>query len=223
MKLGDLIKRAEELIQFGTQVLNTSRNDPVVRHVKVERSSFEGFRAGTLSFFKLCFGTNHPYYEEFNSEVTTPVPSDVKSGLSILRAVKNELEGGWLITTRGLVSAEIFSDFLEMAEYLLENDYKDPAAVIIGSVLEEHLRQLGQKHGIDTHRNSGGKSVTKKADQLNAELAKAQIYNKLDQKNVTAWLDLRNKAAHGKYSEYNKNQVELMCKAVTEFMTRNSV
>ena len=156
MKLDDLIKRAEELIQFGTQVLSTSQDDPVVRYAKVERSSFEGFRAGTLSFFKLCFGTNHPYFEKFNSEVTTSVPSDVESGLGILRAAKNDFEGGWVITTKGLVSAEIFSDFLEMAEYLLENDYKDPAAVIIGSVLEEHLRQLSQRHGIDTHRNSGG-------------------------------------------------------------------
>jgi len=151
------------------------------------------------------------------------VPIDVESGIGILQAAKNEIEGGWLITTKGLVSAEIFSDFLEMSEYLLEMDYKDPAAVIIGSVLEEHLRQLCQKHGIETHRISGNKSILKKADQLNAELANAQVYNKLDQKNVTAWLDLRNKAAHGNYSDYSKNQVEMMCEAVTEFMARKSV
>ena len=47
--------------------------------------------------------------------------------------------------------------------------------------------------------------------------------NKLDQKNVTAWLDLRNKAAHGNYGEYNQQQVEFMLHAVTEFMTRNSI
>jgi len=40
------------------------------------------------------------------------------------------------------------------------------------------------------------------------------------QKNVTAWLDLRNKAAHGKYDEYNRQQVQLMHQAVFEFMTR---
>jgi hypothetical protein len=49
------------------------------------------------------------------------------------------------------------------------------------------------------------------------------LSNKLDQKNVTAWLDLRNKAAHGKYTEYQKDQVELMMQGVTQFMARNSI
>ena len=48
-----------------------------------------------------------------------------------------------------LVSAEIFSDFLEMAAHVLEQDYKDPAAVMIGTVLEENLRQLCHSAGIE--------------------------------------------------------------------------
>ena len=39
------------------------------------------------------------------------------------------------------------NDFLDMAYHLLENDYKDASAVMIGSVLEEHLRQLCNKFG----------------------------------------------------------------------------
>ena len=94
---------------------------------------------------------------------------------------------------------------------------------MIGSVLEEHLRQLCSKNGISIEENKVGKLVPKKVDLLNSELTAAGIYNKLDQKNVTAWLDLRNKAAHGKYTEFNIQQVELMYQAVTEFMTRNSI
>ena len=65
--------------------------------------------------------------------------------------------------------------------------------------------------------------VPKKADKLNADLAKAEIYNKLDQKNITAWLDLRNKAAHGKYNDYDKEQVRLLLDGITGFMSRVSV
>jgi len=83
------------------------------------------------------------------------------------------------------------------------------------------LRQLCIKSSIPTDDPKTGKP--KKADLLNSELAGASIYNKLDQKNVTAWLDLRNKAAHGKYADYNQQQVEFMMQTVTEFMTRNSV
>lgn len=56
---------------------------------------------------------------------------------------------------------------------------------------------------------------------MNADLAGANVYSKLDQKNVTAWLDLRNKAAHGKYGEYTKEQVALLIQSVRDFITRN--
>lgn len=61
--------------------------------------------------------------------------------------------------------------------------------------------------------------VPRKAEAINADLAKS-VYDKLDQKSVTAWLDLRNKAAHGKYSEYNEEQVRSMLGAVREFIGR---
>src|SRR5262249_46662449 len=137
-----------------------------------------------------------------------------------LRAVRDELTGGWLQTTKSLVSAEIFADFLDMAEYLLSEGYKDPAAVMIGSVLEEHLRQLCSANHIDIEVITPNRVTPKKADALNADLAKASVYSKLDQKSITAWLDLRNKAAHGKYSEYTTEQVRLMSQGVTEFIAR---
>jgi len=106
-----------------------------------------------------------------------------------------------------------------MAEHLLEQGYKDPAAVLIGSVLEEHLRQLCDANSIETEYEHSGAIKPKKADRLNADLAKGNI-TKLDQKAVTLWLDLRNKAAHGRYDEYNSEQVKNMFSAVTEFMAR---
>jgi hypothetical protein len=107
-----------------------------------------------------------------------------------------------------------------MAEYLLSEGYKDASAVIVGSVLEEHLRQLCQANSIDTELLSGGKKRPKKADAMNADLTKSGVYGKLEQKNVTAWLDLRNQAAHGKYSDYNTDQVSMMCQGVLEFASR---
>jgi hypothetical protein len=42
----------------------------------------------------------------------------------------------------------------------------------------------------------------------------------LQQKSVTAWLDLRNKAAHGRHSEYDAAQVSALIRDVRDFMTR---
>ena len=168
------------------------------------------------------FGAEHTFHTDFLHRVKSNIPRDVTSGRGILRAVKQEIDGGWLFSLKGLVSAEIFGDFLEMAQYLLSEGYKDPAAVMIGGVLEEHLRNLCVKNGIQPFVLKGDKEVAKKADTMNNELAAAGVYGKLEQKNVVAWLDLRNKAAHGLYSEFRKEQVETMDAGVTDFIIRVS-
>ncbi len=135
----------------------------------------------------------------------------------MLEALRNDYESGYLQTVSELIRADIFGDFLEMADYLLEQNYKDPAAVVTGSVLEAHLRKLCGKHSIDVVKADG---TPKKSDTLNAELTAAEAYSGLDQKSVTAWLGLRNKAAHGQYSEYTKEQVTLMLQGVRDFGSR---
>jgi len=86
--------------------------------------------------------------------------------------------------------------------------------------LEEHLRQLCDKASIAVYVIKGGDRVPKKADLLNGELAAANVYNKIDQKQVTAWLGIRNSAAHGKYSDYSEAQVQGMLDGVTNFTAR---
>ena len=76
--------------------------------------------------------------------------------------------------------------------------------------------QLGAKAGLEVEQNG----VPKKADLLNSELTKQQVYSKLDQKNVTAWLGLRNDAAHGNYDAYGKEQVGLLIAGVRDFISR---
>jgi len=71
--------------------------------------------------------------------------------------------------------------------------------VMTGSVLEERLRQLCGKAGIETTYLKDGVQRPKKADLLNSELAKQSVYKAIDQKQVTAWLAIRNDAAHGHY------------------------
>jgi hypothetical protein len=65
----------------------------------------------------------------------------------------------------------------------------------------------------------GSDVVPNKADLMTSDLCKANVYGNLDHKNVTAWLDLRNKAAHGKYSEYTIEHVEIMYLGVLNFVT----
>ncbi|TXI30921.1 MAG: hypothetical protein E6Q60_00190 [Nitrosomonas oligotropha] len=213
--------RIRQLIAQSEIVLSSRRTNSFINGIYVDSGKLAGLRASVLSFIAMVFGKEHSHYSEFEKATSDNLESSAKKGYGILLAIQDEIDGGWIFSVKKLVSAEIFSDFLEMAEHLLEQDYKDPAAVMIGSVLEENLRQLCHSIGVETEiEKEDGIFIPKSADRINSDLAKAGIYTKLDQKSVTAWLDLRNKAAHGKYREYEKEQVVLMMQGVTDFLAR---
>ena len=132
----------------------------------------------------------------------------------VLRALRADYEAGRLQTYQELIHADLFSDFLEMAEYFLQEGYKDPAAVIAGGVLEEHLRKLCGKHGVTVPENP-------KLNTMNSDMARVMAYNKNDQKQVTAWAGLRNDAAHGNYGNYADGEVKLMLSGIRDFISRN--
>lgn len=221
MKLQELSKRIQQLLEQSSAVLATKVNHQYTES-SVDTGAFAGLRTSALSFIEMAYGSKHSHYSEFNKAAKVSYEADAKRAHAILLAIKNEIEGGWVFSVKQLITAEIFSDFLEMAEHLLSQEYKDPAAVMIGSVLEENLRQLCLANQIEIELEKNDCMIPKKADRLNSDLAKAGIYTKLDQKSVTMWLDLRNKAAHGKYEEYSKEQVDLMFQGVMDFLTRVS-
>jgi uncharacterized protein (UPF0332 family) len=57
-----------------------------------------------------------------------------------------------------------------------------------------------------------------KLDTMNSELVKAGAYNVLIQKKVTWLADIRNKAAHGKWDDFTKEDASDMLKAVRRFV-----
>jgi hypothetical protein len=135
-----------------------------------------------------------------------------------VRALRDDIAANRTKSLTELVHAEVFGDFLDMAQHLLDQGFKDAAAVIAGSSLEAHLRALCLRNGIPTDDASGR---PKKADMLNAELHTANAYlSKGDLKNVVAWLDLRNDAAHGHYAKYAAPQVNLLIASIRDFFSR---
>ena len=222
VKLSDLTNRVDELLKLAVRTLATTGHSEY-GGTWVDTTLFSEFRSAALSFLKATYGTKHPHFQDFDTDVKGGGHGAVVAGMGILNAVQTEFKGGWLASTTGIVSAEVFADFMEMARHLLDEHYKDAAAVMIGGVLEEHLRQLCRREGIDTEIVKDDSPVPRKADALNADLANANVYSKLDLKSVTAWLDLRNKAAHGRYAEYSEEQVGLMYSAVADFLARNQL
>lgn len=148
------------------------------------------------------------------SFIQGPNLSGVEVLFGIIKGTYSDYQLGLLSNVRNLLRAEIFGDFLEMGEYLLKEGYKDAAAVIIGSVLEDALRKIADNNGIAIEKDDGN---LKTLDPLNTDIYKENIYDKLILKQVTTWGDLRNSAAHGHYDNYDEKQVHMMLEFVEKF------
>src|SRR3569832_2347761 len=116
MKLSDLLQRADEVLALGQEALSSVRKYDFGDYLAEDK--FAAFRAAALSFLANVFGSVHPYYKDFDAGVSHPQPSYALTGGGIVSAARGELAGDKLRTTRGLITAEIFADFLEMAERL---------------------------------------------------------------------------------------------------------
>jgi uncharacterized protein (UPF0332 family) len=127
---------------------------------------------------------------------------------AVFLAAMEDYKGGFLISMKNLVQADVFDSELGQAQELLSSGYKLAAAVIAGVVLETALRDLC------VHE----KLAYSKLDKMNADLAKAGIYNKLQQKRITALADIRNSAAHGKPEEFTDEDVTIMIRDVEQFL-----
>jgi len=217
MNKTELLNRVDFLINLSKELIEGQHRTGYTDYVDSGKQA--GYRAASLSFIKTLYGESHIYYKDFEIHVNGNRVLSIQKGLSILNSIRHEINNDWLISMKLLISAEIFSDFLEMSRHLLDTKYKDAAAVMIGSVLEEHLRQLCKNHSVDITITKGTDIIPKKTDVLNADLVKAGVYNIMMQKNITAWLDIRNNAAHGHYDQYKIENVELMYQGVLNFIS----
>jgi hypothetical protein len=208
--------RLNQIIEQGSRVLG-SRHRPSPRVTSgdfVDSELFYQWKASSLSFLAMAFGKDSTHYSLYNAQCQSSRHSDAVKGQGVLLAAKEDLEGGFLGRLEGLVSADIFSDFLDMAEHLLSEGYKDPAAALTGAVLEDGLRRIAGANQVDlkTSENIGS---------LNQKLADSQIYNRITQKRIQVWNDVRNQADHGKFADYDAEHVREMLAGVRGLLAEN--
>ena len=215
------IKQLEKIIKNYTELDQQARYDDLS---DIKREKITSLLVQSRAAVERISGLESPYSKqvhEFLAKYSGSVFQATKHVIGVVYALADDLENGYLKSVSELLHAEVFSDYLSMADHLLEEGYKDAAAVLAGGTIEAHLKQLCAKHSVDTeYTDKNGVIRSKKADKLNADLVKANAYSKQDQKNITAWLGLRNDAAHANYSSYEDQQVRLVIFSIRDFITR---
>lgn len=212
-RIQELINRHAEVTKTRKQGGGRSMYEPP--YDLVDNEMVNQWGVSCLHIIKRVFGENSDHYISFAKLFPKFAGYDsFKKALGILKAAKEDYESGYLFEARVLIQAEVFDDFLGQAKHLLESGYYAPAAVIAGSVLEDGLRKLCMQHNVALHAKP-------KLDAMNSDLVKAGVYNVLVQKQITALADIRNKAAHGQWTEFTDKDVEQMVVQVRAFMTNH--
>jgi hypothetical protein len=209
MKMDNLIKkRFAELDSKADEVQKTSHQ--IEYGYSVDSAKLKEWMTSVLSLLQRVLGEDSIHYRNFHEQYRNfrQYSEFFHDCRGIFNAAREDYEGGYLFNIRGLVQAEVLDDALEQATELLRAGYKDPACVVAGVSLETAVKELCARQGIPHS----------KLDKMNADLCKAGIYNMGWQKQITAWAERRNKAAHGEWTAYNDADVDDLIKGVTRFI-----
>lgn len=187
-----------EFVEWRTSV--SSILDVVVPHGSIHRKAVDGFPS-------------------LDNELETR-----DYGISFLKSVRYDFESGFFEDISSEIDAEISADYLNQAESLLSfsrpsDKGEVAAAVISGAVLEHGLRMLCNK--LEPPEPTEVKKKNLSLGGLIEALKKRKAFNELTAKQLRSWADIRNSAAHGKFEEFNRSQVESMVSGVLDFLTRH--
>lgn len=209
--LGEL----KRLLEEGNQILHAAGWDG-----REYQQAFPGdveylkFRTSALNLIRRACGENSDHYRQLRQIAEDKQNKDnsyyMHQCVGVVHAALEDFSRGLLFDLKALVAAELLGDFLDQAEHLATQEYHVPAASLAGAVLEDGLRQLCQKHSIPIAAKTN-------IEALNVALAKATVYDKLVQKQITAFADLRNNADHGHFAKVSLHDVVEMIKWIRRF------
>ena len=173
---------------------------------KVPSGVFKEWATNVLNLLQRTFGESSVHYKHFAESCGSFqgwIPN-FEDSFGIFKAAEEDYLGGYLFRIRTLAKAEVLSDALDQAKELLQLGYKDPACILARVALESALKDLSAKFGLQDG----------KLDRMNAELTKIGAFNVAKQKQITAWADIGNKAAHGEWATYTAVDAAAMVQGV---------
>ena len=211
MRIDPIIsRRFAELATKGEAVLSKKAwlftSDEGVQYFTIASAPFNEWATNVQNLLQRIFGEDSVHYRNFSEHYKrfSKYESEFLNCHAIFMAAREDYEGGYLFNVSSLAKAEVLSDALAQAKELLNANFKDPASVLARVALETILKELSTKYKI----------AHSKVDRMNADLCKAGVYNMAKQKQITAWAEIGNKAAHGDWNDYNANDTRAMIDGV---------
>ena len=198
-EIESLIEEGERLNKsFSLEGMGTYESD-------IPEHKHRAFVTSALASIERIAGKDSQYYERAPKPESEELLSVARSntvipGLQgVLTSLRDAVEAGFLESIESQLRASIHDDMLEQGADLLDSNYHVAAMVLIGGVLEDHLRQLCESRNMIW---SGRGSISEYNNLLKDDLYKQTIWRR-----VQAVADVRNNAAHGNIEKVDKEDV----------------
>lgn len=219
------LKQFEQLEARISTIAKTSRTGFDKYTHYVDTAMYLQWRTQVITLLRQVYPQQlFPVWLEAKENIASSRRTNFSVTVGIFRAAYEDFKNGMLDDLQMEIESGVAVDYLQQAESLMEDGGEIdcgyiPAAVLTGSVLEKTLRTLCQKRNppIDINNDNG---KPKKAQRLLEDLRKVSLFTPVEAKQIEAWLTLRNSAAHGRDSEFNKSDVASMIRGVTDFLAK---
>jgi hypothetical protein len=181
-------------------------------------SNCEKLRINFITLLQLLAAKNSRF-SDLVKEVSKGNPAQLHG---IISGLRSDYEIGMLQSIAEVVEANVTANYLQQAEELLtanpNGQYNHvPAAVLAGAVLENSLRILCDRQNPPIPTQTDKKLKT--LGTLIEDLKSAGLFNELKAKQLRAWADIRNAAAHGRFDDFKREDVEPMLKGIQNFLS----
>lgn len=204
------VDRLDELIGESSRILDTREETSEYSKIN-DKVGLKSWVIKVENIIEISCSKSSPHYKSLNKATSRTIdhPYQINSIKGILIAAKDDIENGLLTGQEFIIAGEIFDSVLEESKHLFHTNHKDAAAVLCRVVLEDSLKRIARQENIDN---------SQRASRINEELKKIGRYGQPQWRMIQAWLDIGNSAAHGKFAEYNEQDVKGFIDGVEGFI-----
>ncbi len=162
------------------------------------------------------------YFRQVRDEINQLTAQSCSKLIEYVRALDKSYRAGIFDSVVQAVELEITTDYMTQAENLLSGAGAGqfahvPAAVLAGAVLEDRLRRLCQRQHPPISMMRGNNQKKALNDFID-DLKRVGVYNEVKAKQLRAWADIRNAAAHGEFDKFSRADVDQMIPAIKTFL-----
>ena len=204
----DILDELDALLEKGKRLDDSFKSEGTGGYEsRIPEHEHRSFATSALATIARIAGKESEYYAvapkpDFDTRIRVAGfnPTIIPGLRGALDSLRTAVEADLLVSLESRIRVAVHDDLLQQASDLLDAGYHVAAMVLIGGVLEDHLRKMCEYRSV-TWKGSG--SISKYNDLLRTD-----AYNQATWRRIQSIGDVRNSAAHGEFDDVNKADVQ---------------